>query len=507
MTHIENSREPSFLLIYAPQRQNIKFGTSKPEGSLGLLYLAGALQDNNFHVKVLDCSVGDERHAIKDTFYRQTELPNGMVRVGLTAHEIVHIAKDYDVIGITSIFTAQTTMVEEVVEAIRQAYPHKLIILGGVNARSLKERFFQVGANIICLSEAEKTIVEIGQVLRKGSCDFSNIGGIAWKHNGEIRTNPTTNVELDLDKLPFPRWAMLPLERYWEINRPHGGGLKSGPVPYAPVMTSRGCPFKCRYCHISREINGSVSGNLRQLRLKSFSRVLDEVGILQALGVRHIYLEDDSLLGDKERVKEIFRELIKRGLILSDVNGINLAHLTTNASGAYAVDDELLELMAEAGFKKLIYPVESGSQRVLNKYATGKLNLKKHNVSGLIRKAKDLGIEIGGNYMFGFPDETREEMMMTYACAEEHMLCGLDYANFMIMTHFPGTDLYEMALQDDLFLPGTKPEDLDWTRPSLKTLIPPEELVSMITYGWRKVNKPERVERIKSMTPVSGVSS
>ena len=54
MTHIENSREPSFLLIYAPQRQNIKFGTSKPEGSLGLLYLAGALQDNNFHVKVLE---------------------------------------------------------------------------------------------------------------------------------------------------------------------------------------------------------------------------------------------------------------------------------------------------------------------------------------------------------------------------------------------------------------------------------------------------------------------
>lgn len=105
MKHIKNSQEPSFLLMYAPQRQDTRFGAVKPEGSLGLIYLAGALRDHDFHVKVLDCSVGDDRHHLKDTFFRQTVLPNGMIRVGLTPEEIIEIARGYDVIGITSIFT------------------------------------------------------------------------------------------------------------------------------------------------------------------------------------------------------------------------------------------------------------------------------------------------------------------------------------------------------------------------------------------------------------------
>ena len=81
--------------------------------------------------------------------------------------------ESYDVVGITSIFTAQTRMVEKVVTSIRQNYPDKLIILGGVNARHQMQRFFNAGTDLICLSEAEETIVEIGDILRSGKKDFS----------------------------------------------------------------------------------------------------------------------------------------------------------------------------------------------------------------------------------------------------------------------------------------------------------------------------------------------
>ena len=495
-----NTEEPSFLLLYSPQQFNPKFGAVKPEGSLGILYLAAALRDRNYEVGILDCCVGNDRYSLDQTFYRQTNLPGDMIRIGFSPEEIIREVRDYDVIGISSIFTAQTAMVKETVRTIAAAYPEKIILLGGVNARSQIPLFLDAGASVICLSEAERTIVEIGETLRNGSRDFSHIAGIAYQKDGQVKIIPMQSVEQDLDMLPYPAWDLAPLNRYWKIARPHGGSFsQDNQVAYASAMTSRGCPFNCAYCHISGEHEGSLSGNIRQLRLKSLERVLEEMHILQSLGVRHVFMEDDSLLAKKKRALEIFREMIKLKLELSDVNGINLAHLTTTQRGQFAVDEELLETMSAAGFKKLIYPVESGSQRILNKYATGKLNLEKHNVPALIRKAKQLGMEIGGNYTFGYPDETYEEIMQTFVCAKEHRDVGLDYANFMIITPFPGTQFYDLAMRENLMLPGVELGDLDWTKPSIKTLVPSWVLEFMITHGWEYMNDPKRITRLRSM--------
>lgn len=501
---VNNRRDPRFLLIYSPQRQDPRFGAVKPEGSLGLIYLAGALRDNNYEVKILDGCVGNDKHTLEDTFYRQTTLPNGMVRAGLSPEEILREVSGFDVIGISAIFTAQTTMVVEILKAITCAYPEKLILLGGINARSQQSLFFEAGANIICLSESEKTIIDIGERLRQGSRDFSGINGIAWKQDdGQIKRMSTSYVEQDLDLLPFPAWDMLPLNKYWEIARPHGGGFsKENPVAYAPLMTSRGCPFECDFCHIGLEGKGSESGNIRKLRLKSHDRVMREMSILQTLGVKHFFLEDDSLLGRKKRAMEIFRAIIKLKVKLSGVNGINIAHLCTVEDNKPGIDHALLELMAEAGFEKFMLPVESGSQRIIDTYATGKLNLVRHDIPALIRKTKALGMHVGGNYTFGYPDETLEEMHQTFNLAKTHMDAGLDNANFMIITPFPGTAFYNRVVRDNLFLPGVKIDELDWTKVAIKTQIPKETLEDMITNGWESVNKPERVKRIRSMTPV-----
>lgn len=493
-------KNPKIVLMYSPQRFDPRFGSVKPEGSLGILYCAAALRNQHFEVSILDSCVGNDCHNLADTFYRETTLPNGMIRIGLSSEEIVREVYDYDMVGISSIFTAQTTMVEETVRAIATAYPEKTILAGGVNARSQIPLFLNAGATIICTSEAERTIVEIAEAFETNS-DISTIRGIAYREKGgSLQITPAAFVEQYLDNLPYPAWDLAPLAKYWQIARPHGGGFSTNnPVPYASAMTSRGCPFKCAYCHISKELEGSLSGNLRQLRLKSLARVIEEMHMLKALGVRHVFLEDDSLLAKKQRALAIFRAIIDLNLELSDVNGINLAHLTTNQRGEIGVDDELLETMAAAGFKKLIYPVESGSQRIIDTYATGKLNLKRHDIPALIRKAKKLGMEVGGNYTFGYPDETLEEMMQTFIVAKEHRDAGLDYANFVIITPFPGTAFYDLVVRENLWLPNTKLEDLDWTKPSIKTRIPSWLLEFMITNGWEYVNDPQRIIRLRSM--------
>ena len=115
--------EPKFLLMYSPQIFDKSFGAIKPEGSLGLIYLASALRDKNFQVNLLDATVGNENYTLEETFYREQKQSNGMVRVGMRIKDIIKEVKYFDVIGLTSIFTAQTRMVEDVVSAIKQNYP------------------------------------------------------------------------------------------------------------------------------------------------------------------------------------------------------------------------------------------------------------------------------------------------------------------------------------------------------------------------------------------------
>jgi anaerobic magnesium-protoporphyrin IX monomethyl ester cyclase len=269
-------------------------------------------------------------------------------------------------------------------------------------------------------------------------------------------------------------------------------------------MTSRGCPFQCAFCHIASETEGSLSGNTRRLRQKSLERVMREMDTLKGLGVKHVFFEDDSLLAKRQRALSIFRSLKGFGLELSGVNGVNLAHLNRAAGkgNTLVVDEELFETIAEAGMKKLTFPFESGSQRLIDQFATKKLDLTRHNLSLLIRKAKSLGMEITGNYMVGYPGETYADIKATMALAKKHREeDGMDNANLAIITPFPGTPFYEMVVANDWFLPNVELADLDWMYPSIKTDIPPRFLVSIITKGWKALNDPKRVNRIRSMTP------
>lgn len=498
-------KEPRFLLMYSPQRFDLRFGAVKPEASLGNLYLAGALREAGFEVNILDCCLGNDRYSLKQSFYRETPLPNGMVRIGMAPEDILREIAGYDVIGISSIFTPQTYMVEELVKLISEAYPEKLIILGGINARTQMKRFFNAGAHLICISEAEQTIVEIGKIFCKGSRDFSGVAGIAFVHQGEIQINPMGVIEDNLDLLPIPARDLLPLDRIWKIARPHGGVLTVGqldkPLPYVSAMTSRGCPYICTFCHISGEQKGADTGYIGKFRFQSEARIEREMVSIKELGAEDVYIEDDSLLAKKKRALNIFKMLIKFGFKLGDVNGINLSHLHKNEGGRIVIDDEMLEAMAAAGFNRLSFPVESGSQRIVDRWASGKISHETYNISALIKKANALGIIVSSCYLIGYPDETYEELAQTILVAKKHMDAGSEYVNLTIVTPFPGTALYDFVMQNDLLLPGVEVADLDWLEPSMKTIIDPFYLKFISRKAWEFINKPERIAIIRSMAP------
>ena len=468
---------------------------AKPDGSLSLPYVAGSLRRAGYGVKILDLSVGGEKDQLKDTFFHPTPLDSGLIRVGMSHERIAEEIVDYDVIGISSIFTTQTSMVLETIRLIKRLDPNKVVIAGGVNARNLRDRFFAAGVDIIVLSEAELTILEIAEALR-GNGSLTDVPGICYESEpGREVVNPPGRVIQNLDELPLPAWDLLPLKKYWDLSRPHGGQFPEGKrIQYGSLQTSRGCPFRCLYCHISKEDSGDISGDVGTFRVKSIDRVLLELQTLKDLGVEYVFFEDDSLLAKKKRASTLFTLVREMGLHLSDVNGVNLCHLQKNFNGTLGVDEEFIEILAEAGFEFLHLPFESASQRLIDQYCSGKWHIHTLDTKELIRACDRVGIGTAGNYMIGYPDETLAEIHKTILFAKRHVEEGMNHAALFAVVPFPGTLIYDMVLRTGQLDPDFDTDHMKWTKSILRGLaVPADTLEHLRQLAWLTVNRSEFV--------------
>ena len=493
--------EPKVLLIYPPN-QLMPNEFPRPDGSLGLLSLAGALERASIEVDVLDASVGTLDDSLADTFNRRVMQSNGLVRIGMTTERISEVIAHggYNVVGINSNFTPQTKMALEVAEATRSVSKDILVMAGGVNARNLPERFLAGDIDVVCMTEGERIIVQLIRAWEQGRSLEEVSGTITLKDGMVVRRNPQPcDVLTDLDSLPFPAWHKLPWAHYENVGVASAGrSFLKDDDRLASLMTSLGCPFECDFCHISIEKGRpEESGGIGTLRFKSVSRVMEEVRRLRGLGVSRVFFEDDSLLARKARVKEIFTGVTGMGLKIADVNGVNLVHfLKGGRGGKPTIDVEYLELLQGSGFDQIVFPVESASQRILDKYATGKLNHSTLDVLELVRVATRLGITCPINMMVGFPDETEEEIISSIELGRQLVLTGAPYCSLFIPIPFPGSQLFEMALRKGYLTPDFDTDAFNWRKPVMRnTTVSPERIQELQQWGWRDINPEEYLRK------------
>jgi len=480
-------REVRALLLYPPLQFQPGI-VAKPDGSLGLPYLAGALRDAGIPVALYDAAVGENGADLSASFWRTEPLVSGLVRVGVQEQTLVNLFMEHTLIGITSVFSSQATQALAMVRLARQVNPTALIVVGGVHARTLPQPFFKAGADAVASGEAERTIVQVAIRNRE---QLSQVPGLllpSFCAFGVRLSGPSVVID-DLDLLPFPAWDLLPLHQYWTIGRPHGRILDP-PEPYGSVMTTRGCTFACVYCHISVEkAPNATSGPIGRYRMKSEHRVVEEINRLRELGVRYVYIEDDTLLAKKPRALRIFRAIKDQHLHLADINGVNICHCYRNAGGGRLEPDrDLLETMVDCGFRELSLPFESGSQRILDVYASRKWVVDSVDTSALIRTALDAGLRVSGNYTIGYPDETMDEIRTTLRMAKQHVDAGLDDVNIFLIVPFPGSALYDFARVNG-YLPDEDPDKMRWYEPTMaNTLVPPETLKLVRDLAWELLN-------------------
>ncbi|HUT55719.1 MAG TPA: cobalamin-dependent protein [bacterium] len=421
------------LLIHAPVRlpaETMKVA-SPP---LGAAYLAAAIRDEA-EVRIMDAA-GESNH--------QHELDKGFTWYGVPLTEIGRRVTEFkpDLVGITCLFSSVWPVVKEVAREIRRIDSSIVTAAGGTHPSFLAQECLQEPAlDLICIGEGEQALREIVRRSRDGR-PLNDLDGIAYKEDGRVAVNPRTRWIEDLDTLPFPARDLLPMEVYRKEGVPHS--LSISGRAFAPMITSRGCPAHCIYCSSTR-FWGS------RCRFRSPENVLDEIGeLIGKWGIEEIQFEDDNLTADRARAKAIFRGISERGykIKFNFPNGVAL----------WTLDEELVEIMIEAGCYEMTLAFESGCQEVLSKIVKKPLNLEK--AERITRHIHSTGLRTDAFYILGFPGETREQVKETIAFAHR---MKTDMAYFFIANPLPGAQMYEIVRERGLLPPGFNFEDLSYS--------------------------------------------
>jgi radical SAM superfamily enzyme YgiQ (UPF0313 family) len=199
-----------------------------------------------------------------------------------------------------------------------------------------------------------------------------------------------------------------------------GGFVKA--LPTAPIITSRGCPFKCKYCA------ASLSGGT--IRFRSPESVVDEMAYLvKEHGVREIHLLDDNFTLHRNHALAVCDGILRRGL--------KLALALPNGVRIDTLDVELIGILQRAGCYSLTLGIDSGSQRILDAM-NRQISLEEMETRIRMIKATS-SIRITGNFILGFPTETADDIQKTIAFARR---VPLDRAYFAFFLPLPGSELF-----------------------------------------------------------------
>jgi radical SAM superfamily enzyme YgiQ (UPF0313 family) len=297
-----------------------------------------------------------------------------------------------DVYCITSL-TVSANRARLLASQIRHIYADAKIILGGIHASLAPEDFLDAADHVV-RGEAEGLIVDLVE------------GKIKEKL---VQGSPVE----DVNTLPLINYSLLQGHDTMRI---------------IPVMTSRGCPFDCNFCTVT-----GVFG--RQFRMQSAERVVAEVrNALTYFSIRSIFFYDDNFTANKERAHKICDMLVREKVDIV---------WTSQVRADIARDPELVEKMSQAGCRWYFIGFESITDAALAAYHKSQTRA---DIEKSIRVIHNFGINIHGMFMFGEDNDTLESLRETAQFAIRH---DIDTVQFMILTPFPGTRLFDKIVGEN----------------------------------------------------------
>ena len=418
---------------------------------LGLAYIAAVLEENGHDVSILDVP------------------PLQLDQKGMRRE--LKKAKA-DIIGIQA-YTSAIYQAIQTAKLGKEVCPDAKIVFGGHHPTFMPDDTFEMSDNIDYLvrGEGEYTFLDLvnyldnGKSTGKGSGNsgkgLKDIKGISYRGNGGIRHNPDAPFIKDLDALPFPARHLLPMDEY------HYFGARK---EMQSLLSSRGCPFKCRFCAVGAYYKNTW-------RPRSAQNVVDEMEFIrEKFGIRAIAVMDDMATFSKKRIRQICREIMGRNL---DIYWGTVSRVDT-------INYNTLRIMANSRCLQVMVGVESGSQMILKNSQKG---TKVWQIERFFRWCKKLGIDTVASVVFGLPGETKETLEESLKFV---IKLNPGVAVFSAATPYPGTPFWTEAKQN-----GWLPKDLKWSDltmydPIMNTNdLTKEELEDFIQFAYLRFRGPK----------------
>jgi radical SAM superfamily enzyme YgiQ (UPF0313 family) len=334
---------------------------------------------------------------------------------------------------------------------LKAAYPEYPLCLVGSHVSALpKEVLAYPFVDIVLLNEG---VYALHNLLRSNLGDeLTQINGIGYKQERQLILNspqPIVPQALMDQDLPGYAWDLLPYkEKPLDLYRAHFWHAEFNHnlrTPFAALYTSLGCQFKCDFCMINilnRVDNDDhiVSANSAVMRFWSPEFILKEFDKLAQLGVETIRISDEMFFLNRKYYEPLINGLLERGYPLR----------MWAYSRIDTVRPEYLEKFKKAGINWLALGIEAGNQQIRQEVSKGKF--QEINIREVVRRIHTADINIVGNYIFGFPDDTLETMQQTLDLAIE---LNTAHANMYPCQALPGSPLHWLARQMGWALPDS----------------------------------------------------
>jgi anaerobic magnesium-protoporphyrin IX monomethyl ester cyclase len=319
-------------------------------------------------------------------------------------------------VGLSFLSTTSYPYAKILARAIRAADSKVKLAFGGVfaslNSRLVKMQCPEV--DFVCRGDGEQLLLDLIERMD----DPSTVASLTWAKDGKVMDNPNRPPERNLDQWPFPDRESLKLD--FVESMPLDVPAVLSMERFTTMQTSRGCPWSCVFCDIPIFNEG-------KWRSRSPQHVVDEFKQLQAQGYGSVYFVDDHFLLQPRRI-----EAICKGI---NDNGINIQWGCEGRVDSVA--QHLFPAMAKAHCRTLMFGLESGSQKILDRV---KKEQTLEEVTTAVTNAKNAGIEIvHGFFVVGNPDETVEDMRATFDFAAK---LPLDTFGFNRLCVYRGTPLW-----------------------------------------------------------------
>jgi anaerobic magnesium-protoporphyrin IX monomethyl ester cyclase len=392
-----------------------------------------------------------------------------------------HLAEHaYDVVMAGCIVTHYKWM-KWLTRTIKKHHPGTKIIVGNSVAGSIPEIFLKnSAADVAVIGEGEISAYETLEAFRTGA-DLRDIAGIAYvSASGDIVKNPPRKAQKAIDEFPIIDWSLFNVRKYFDRSYAGAEGLvftDQNPPRVMPVVSARGCVFKCTFCHYVFWDD--------PYRYRSPESILKEIRRnIEQYGANYINFWDDLSFGSLRQAERLADAIIASGLKFN-WNAAVRVDLFGNPKHPYARRRAVAEKFKESGCLSLGFSLESGNQDILNMMNK---RIDKEYFTDQVRILKDVGISCGTSVVFGYPIETPETIRETFA---QCLSVGI-YPSIGFLLPLPYTGMYQYAkdhgyiTNEDAYLDSiTERQDLCLNM----TKMSDQEVMGLIKEGAAELNR------------------